>query len=481
MIITLVLEDEKPLARNICSSIQTINENFVVKYVAHSGKQAIELLQEHKIDVAFIDINVPIVSGIEVAKYIKDNKPQTQFVILSGYQEFEYAQKALRYGAVDYLLKPLDKQQLKKTLEKIYKIKYKSDIDSYIKTPESKTDTSDKCYFGFYCIGSCADEFNEIEQAQEVKTKKQEFNLLLNKCFANSDLFISDGKEINEAFVFISNIKTSPVKAMQNLFEMSKFSMPVTMFFCDETVPLSQTRSIFYKNKAKFLQSVYLQKSSLIVGERNLKTKADLAPILSEIEIISKTQDKFKIEEFLHKMLNTQDTAKEELLFLSKSFFLKLCENISSNVQYLELEGEISYAINSAHTIADLNNALVQILNTYFYWYINKGDNTAEIAQKLKQFLDSNYSRDIKNSEIEKKMGYTNFYIRKVFKDTFGMLPSAYLNNLRIEKAKQLLAVQVQVKDVSASVGYQDPLYFSKVFKKAVGLSPTQYAKVNKD
>lgn len=104
----LVVEDEPPIQRSICQKIEESNENFKVIAAIDNGKDAIQYLIEHPVDVMFVDMNLPIVSGKEILKFCYSEKLPVLPVVLSGYTDFEYVKCAVANHAVDYLLKPLN-------------------------------------------------------------------------------------------------------------------------------------------------------------------------------------------------------------------------------------------------------------------------------------------------------------------------------------------------------------------------------------
>ncbi len=480
MIKTLVLEDEKPIARSIKRAIESLNENFEVVYIANNGRQALEYIKSEKIDVAFIDINVPVISGIDVLKYIHEEKLEIIPVILSGYQEFSYAQKAISLGVHEYLIKPIDKDKMQDTLNNIYlklcNKKMRSQIFSTAETANPKGIIGEYCYFGFYSIGVAVEEYSDNVKVNDIILQKKTINALLQNAFNKENLFMAGGKEINEEFVFFHNCEQSPCDKMREIFDSNNFDIPITMFLSNKPVKLSSVSEVFYRNRHNFMSCSYLHKSKLVIGENFSVKRLELSPLLKEIAQILPSSNKQHVESILGSIFSQDMLTREDTAYLAKTFFFKICEKVSVEVNFLDIEPEICYAVDSAYSKEELINGLSQILNTYFYWYINDADSPVQLAKGLKQHIECNFEKNLSNSELEQKFGYSCFYLRKVFKESYGILPSAYLNNLRIEKAKELLLLNVQVKEVSSQLGYQDPLYFSKVFKKAVGVSPVKFA-----
>lgn len=127
----LVVEDEKLIARDISRSISRVNSNFEVTAVASNGKDALDIIDELLPNVVFTDIRMPVMDGLELAKTINDKYDFIMCVILSGYNDFEYAKQAIHSNVMDYLLKPVNDKELSTVLGKIEKnlFAFQKDLD----------------------------------------------------------------------------------------------------------------------------------------------------------------------------------------------------------------------------------------------------------------------------------------------------------------------------------------------------------------
>lgn len=126
----LVVEDEVVVLQNMCEFIQGIGEPFLLLGSARNGVEALEYFRKQPVHILLTDIRMPQMDGLKLIEEVHKTWPQTYTVILSGYNDFKYAQQAIKYGVKDYLLKPLNKIELVSTLVGIYEKTYES-IDSY--------------------------------------------------------------------------------------------------------------------------------------------------------------------------------------------------------------------------------------------------------------------------------------------------------------------------------------------------------------
>lgn len=115
----IVAEDEKLIANNIAKYISTCDSSFEVVSICYDGFSALKEIEQCNPHVLFTDIKMPLMDGLAIVEHIHNNTPHVRCIIISGYNDFEYAKTAIKFKAFDYLLKPLNKFELSKTLRKI--------------------------------------------------------------------------------------------------------------------------------------------------------------------------------------------------------------------------------------------------------------------------------------------------------------------------------------------------------------------------
>ena len=116
----LVADDERFIANNLAKNISDLHPGFTVDYIARDGEEALQFLKTHEVDLVFTDIKMPVIDGLTLTKKLYDTRPHTKVVIISGYNDFDLVKSALQYNAFDYLLKPVNKQELQNLLQKLY-------------------------------------------------------------------------------------------------------------------------------------------------------------------------------------------------------------------------------------------------------------------------------------------------------------------------------------------------------------------------
>jgi YesN/AraC family two-component response regulator len=115
----VVVEDEKLIAKNIAKNIELVNKNFKVISIENNGEDALSFIKQHTPNVIFTDIQMPVMDGIELIKHISEYSNYIKCVVLSGHDDFAYAQSAIEYGVFAYLLKPVNLEELSNILKRL--------------------------------------------------------------------------------------------------------------------------------------------------------------------------------------------------------------------------------------------------------------------------------------------------------------------------------------------------------------------------
>ena len=152
----LIVEDEIKIRRGLASLISKHTEHIVVGE-AKNGLEGFEMAERFQPDLVITDVRMPVMDGLEMIRRMREKKMPQLFLILSGYSEFEYARKAIKYGCEDYLLKPLAPQDITETLRRI-----EEKLEKEIKPPEKV-----ERIFRDYLIGNGEQQFNEEELAKK--------------------------------------------------------------------------------------------------------------------------------------------------------------------------------------------------------------------------------------------------------------------------------------------------------------------------
>ncbi len=417
----LLLADDEGIVTDSLRFI--IEKKFPDKFeieIAKTGRQVIEMAEVFRPDIAFMDIQMPGINGIEAMKELRQSNPSIVLIIMSAYDKFEYAREAINLNVLDYLNKPFNKDMIADVLKRaIAKI----------------------------------DELREKRSNELLIREKMESVIpMIETGFIYSILFQENYG--NEADKYRSLLSIDENKGFMIVIEARGENDK------EDTGPVGAGIRI---------QPKYERIRELIKGSLN----CIVGPLLSNkiicfISIKDDSQDNSESESFLEKAKKLSDelsekTGTEFRIGIGPARPLRsLYESYSLALDALGFsEGQIVHAndLPRGHRSSGDTN--------------KKGESTAQTA---KRYIEENYVKDISLDDVAGYVEVSPFYLSRTFKEETGETFMEYLTSLRMKKAMELMKdPDYSIKDICTAVGYSDPNYFSRIFKKSEGLTPTEY------
>jgi len=487
MIRILIVEDEPPIARAVKQMIETSSNAFEVVGCEINGQTALLRMEEEEVDVVITDIRMPVMDGLEFLERAIVMNPNCLSVVLSGHQDFTYAQTALRLGAFDYLLKPLAPDKLKHLLNRLEEAFSKNALQSNrgkwdVSTFQSAmTSGNTDCWVVLANAGSWPLIPDDTLVPGAAFWKKHSPKKLIRYFMQQQEeVLVLEGKVSTECVFILKNIKEDRVKLLvQKLYiELTNLTaLPITIYCADSPVVFWETGHLVRAMRSKLYNNIKLCTGGLLL-DFEVKEKSDVKltdlPTFDVVGALCINN---------YKMLNealstTIDSAIEK--GITQQEFLRFLDIVINDERLIaqstaNLKFELSEAISNAVNAEGLKEDLAQILNQFNL--VESKTDKKELILQIENYLIENYTKSISNELLSELFGFVPSYISKIFRGQTGMSPSEYLTKLRIEKAKSLLDEQqdLLVREVGVLVGYNDPYYFSKAFRKITGLWPTQY------
>lgn len=534
MISVVIIEDEYLIRERIKKCIDWTALGFEIIGEACNGDEAMNLVEKLLPDIAIVDINMPFMNGLEFSKAVNDKKMGIKIVILTGYSNFDYAREALKAGAVDYLLKPVDeieitrimtvlksKIELEKSLaDNFEKLKIKSQIENNAEkdkfmqsvfdiefTKTNGVDTAKfKTYFpeldekhllvviiGIDNISGIITEKNDYDVWMfAVKNIIEEYFGQTENCCVTYDfkgriaivLNIGFDKDIKSMESFISICRN----AQNSIIRFLGFSVSIGIggeYNLYENICFSYKEAVSaLKNKIILGNNSIIEFSSLNVMEsRNTDFQ-----FRKNILISLRMGDIHKIQEIIHEYIELVEFKKmnvESIYIIIFEFNLAIQEFINEKkVNLAEYDIEMKELINPWDLIE--RSESLQELDE---WLCNKAYKVLEMCTGLKisvntalideitRFINSNYMNFNLNLDMLARNVFMNpSYISSSYKKDTGISLTEKITEVRMIKAKEILdAGNTALDTVANLVGYNDPYYFSKCFKKYFGVSVSKY------
>lgn len=523
----MIVDDEPYIRQGLQILINWEKYGFLVCGEAENGKEAIELMRREHFDLIITDIKMPIMNGIELIEYTWNNiSKDIRFIILSGFYEFEYAKKAIKYDVSDYVLKPVQREDLIRALED-YKVQYKGKINE-----QKMVEFSEKVMFdrhlsrllsgkgdsetSEYVVSHLNDRKNlryislEFDHSVEPfsklrdKDKRKAQNILYEtlKDYLKNDWYHAfiDGNVVGNSysvgFIYSKKLATlsglDEKKYISNLYHTLRNQITYKfVLYIGQKVDDIQSLPNSFKSAtiAKNFQLFSNRKNISYYDEIESKVNTDKSPVNKEImdDLI------LAIEENDIQAINNVC----EVIYEHFKDLVADLEIININLNYLKFN-----LINIAKELdPDFDQAEV-------YRMISRGSyNEIAAGRSIHYFQEfaleySNYLKQLRKnsfggvlSEVEKEITehymdnlslkslgekyYVNSaYLGQIFKKQYGIPFKDYLNNYRIDRATELLLrTDDKIYNISNAVGFNNTDYFISKFVQLKGSTPLQYRK----
>lgn len=495
----VIADDEYFIRKRIIKLIPWEKLQLTLIGEAENGEEVLSLLTSHPVDLLLLDIKMPKLSGIEVAKYIHEHTPHTHIIILSGYDDFQYAQSAIRAGVKEYLLKPVQQEELLQAiLSCISSIEIRSDIHHRLQLYEqyewrhhlSTVRDGARSYEDFctsypeftkynYSIYSTmyAEKF-PLQKARELSEQLYQANLVC--------VYSQESEYICSLQIFI--LEKEDVEQIDKLFsDFIQNQEHYVYLYLDEVFSTHDNWAAYY------------QRSLHLITERYFSTSPNLY-----IRYSHHTTPKFEEEVLLlRKELSAALHTNEEAVLRQylKQVFQSLREKKSCNYLclaiteiftiyhlYFHIPEQLTQSVSdfAASILATEHSLDALEAEALFYGLeciqkIETVPSDVVVCRKIREYIEAHFcDPTLSVSEIAENLGMTASYLGSIFKKVHHCSILQYLSNLRIETAKKLLKDgDLKITEIAEASGYSDVYYFSKKFKKACGCSPKTYANSN--
>ncbi|KGE16264.1 response regulator transcription factor [Paenibacillus wynnii] len=534
----LIIDDEEPLreAITILGDWQGLGVEQLLE--ATNGNMGLDMLRQHKIDLAIVDMKMPELNGSEFLQIVEQDYPDLLTIVISGYNDFEYTRQAIRSKVVDYLLKPVNRIDLNAALQKaidILEAKRKKEsefINKNITLNMSLPKLKEKMYFSIIersfknqsneaflpLIGAdtagnhfVAGHMRVLNLEQVRKERFHKDSDLLHFAVTNVINEISDDQL--QAFSFLSPkgereyIAIFTMKggykedaAYRTLYHMKKVASSLKELFGFVVAaglghPYGDIMDIAksYDTAKTVLNSVDLLKlkGSIVANHSDKITSKDNPSLTSRMPLIrnalesgSMNHAKSILSEFTKKWRDSEGFSIGEADRTLQEFIILLNDVASElNVPLERLRSEEEKGLGGLGILGDFASfeqfeaLLNEILDRYSA-EISKvlaGDRSSVLGN-IKAYIDNHYFENIKISLFTDKYFLSREYLMKLFKGQYGYGIHEYVQKVRMDKAKDLLGdPNLKIQDISEMLGYKDKNYFSKAFRNYYECSPTEY------
>lgn len=494
----VLIEDEPPILQMAKILIESFGLNFEVSGCAYNGEDGLTLIREQKPDVVITDIRMPMKDGLTLIQELEYELPDISWIILSGYAEFDYAVKALQLGVSDYILKPIDPPRIKAVLEKlIQELEAKQERKkneslqlSLIEGtfPQDRTELfSDEVYYPALLVaGNLASNLHDaINPGKACFDASFEKSLQSRKPEEVRSLFFVEGMAANQKLVLFGGCKnlTEPVieAVFSGLLEDWDHSIPLHVFFGSGITSIQDFPIMIQSLLSQSLNELHIGKSEVC---RVIETDAFSVPYWKFKSYYDKLSRHSIFSIFKADLLAWVSEWEEQGYPQAAVEIIlnRIIEDLNqAEGQYVLESWDIQELFTLCNDTRSLIDAFLQLVEEVYFAHVSGRDEwksmSAGLAEEISLYLRSRYDQPISYEDLQDQFGYHKDYLAQLFRQQFHVSPNKYLTQIRMEHAKQLMAAKtaLSLKQIATSAGYEDQLYFSKVFKSIEGVSPSKY------
>ncbi len=530
MLKVFLAEDEFIIREGIKNNIDWQAHGYEFCGEASDGELAFPLIQKTRPDILITDIKMPFVDGLALSRLVKKELPETEIIILSGYEEFDYAKEAIQIGVARYLLKPINGETLLQEIDSVAEIilgkqKEKEIREKYQKEMEENSLRDQMDLFQHLVTGDCSmEELLSVADKLDLKIMAPWYSIVLLKIqsmkhdyeeYSGSivvvderiaklaepeHVLIFDRALEGRAFLFKADSEDELLAYQKEYLGDVKEVLSSYMnlrYFGGIGTPVNRLREIpaSFEDASHAFAHRYLVAESCILDSSLLMQEGAVEQEDFRISAVNPEQiDRTKMQEFLR----TGDL--DEVVYFVDEFFGKLDGGaMKSRIfrQYITMDAyfsivdflkglglqkdEIEAPDQDSSILQDEKSAMdyiVRIMEKALVLREKKASSRYEdVVSEVIHYIEDNYAQEeLSLNLLASHVNFSPNHLSMIFSQQTGQTLIRYLTDYRMNRAKELLRCSSKKSSViSMEVGYKDPHYFSYLFKKTQGMTPTQY------
>ncbi|GEN56168.1 hypothetical protein GCM10012290_06780 [Halolactibacillus alkaliphilus] len=487
---------------------------------AHDGEEALRVIEETKPDLVVTDINMPKLSGIDFIKRVKETDQSPLFILISAYNDFHYVQEAMKLGCHDYILKPIDEAELDQALNKVVeKIRGDQHVAALVKNhneemkkhylmnylysglPMDLVMVNEEDYavdFNHYAVLIFKLQYHSIEEFNKVGHMSQEhvkqIGQLLTQALAGWDHIVFDYHQ--ESWVTIvsgmtpSDMGELSKRLVKQLYNQTEMAFHACFSHIYHT--LAELNQGYEEAKCLSRYTMFLDAEAVLGFSYNIDSQQFKA--LNTQGLLKELKESIEQKSYHHakKVLEDLFTVSKHINPEALDMIYDTCYQLTTLIQGTlvatePLEADVERILHTTYDdmkrltdIKQLQAFMQEMLYVALYDHDHHEERYSKLVRDGIRVIKTKYQENLNLETICDEIAVSKNYFSYLFKREVGMNLWQYLTEYRIKKAKQLLLeTDMKSYEIAFHVGYENPSYFSMVFKKYEAMTPNQYRQKN--
>lgn len=523
----LIVDDER-LVRNLLKAcIKWEDIGLTIIGESSGAIEGLQMVDKLHPDIIFTDICMPAMDGLEFSKRVVEKHPHIKIIILTGHEEFEYAKKGIKVGIADFLLKPINRDEIRKTAltAKTKILRERTQIEEYDRLKEQLQQdmpflkeklfnelvqgNSDlylmKEKISYFCIKFTDDTFRiivvDVSNTSDDDNLDEEMRLILKiRClelvlqYFKNDQYVNSFLDNGQKVVILCNDSSI------DLWECceSVKSMLINRLKCFVNIGIGNAYQKLEKIHVSYKEACDALKYRFIAGNNQIINFSDICAfehnasnmdytIMDNFCFYLKSGLKEKADVLIGQAFNelkSSVSSKEQVRVFACNFIANilnvLIETKVKQEDVFEQSSQPFETIFRLDTLPEMEKH-IQSVSQRVIQSINslQGKKAKKIIQDVRVYIDANYTAsDLTLSDVAKRFYVNLSYLSRAFKEETGLPFIEYINRMRMENAIKLLKeTDKKAYEIAEEIGINDPHYFSACFKKYTGVSVNEYKK----
>ncbi|XJZ26987.1 response regulator [Bacillota bacterium Lsc_1132] len=524
MMKVLIVDDEVLERKALTKIMNRSSEDVRVIGEAPNGRKAIEMALKYRPDIIFMDIKMPGIDGVKAVKEIKKIDPSIRFIMVSAFNTFEYAKEVMQQGVREYILKPSSQKDILASLQRVVsdileERKQKEEQKSLRENLDRAVSIAQKEWVSSLLLNQVQDlTFEEWGQLLGEEITSGWMMIFSLKLSAETDI---SPNELQRWNVWLKDALKTNVNHYETMVgPLGEYQVPI-LFLCKRITGKNHYKadalSIIEHIQSEFYKSGFNGDLKVGVGHpyhhayELTKSYHEAAAALRQLEktanrkILFCTKDALAVPvsgssvlEVEKQLLDTVRQGETKQVLSAFDVFVSRLDDGNPNEQLIKRSFDELFVLlhrmlhdlgihyEEKFRVEDMDNSeeiimkgkayLLSIVHHVQVW---RNNHAKGMLYKAKEYIENHFAEALTLESVAEYVELSPYYFSKLFKDRFGMTFIDYLTNVRIQHAKvAMLDPRRSLKEICYSIGYKDPNYFSRVFKKHTGVSPTEFRKV---
>ena len=503
----MLVEDEEFILQGIRCIIDWEEISMKVVSMARNGREALEMFRKEPVDILVTDVEMPQMNGLDLIKEIRRIQPWTRCIILSGYDEFEYARRALRLDVEEYILKPVNEDQLRQALVRAAehldeidrkKIGSMEDKIGWHKFLNGKLDASEMAEF-YQILPAMGREEQVCGAIMKIDTGSLENNEGIQVILTEIQKLTAKLKTIylspDTLFLLLYDSEETITKQAADLFGGLQYHLESKygiMTFFTIAAPINEYEKLpeCYKTASRLQKYRILEGYGSCIDDNYIRDRATQDVVIDETQlrkmILKKDRDGalHYIEDLF--INNLRSEVSVDVLYQLALKLVIILQDIKREYKLgqpgnMQDFSEMIEQIYKADDLVGLKSVFISEIAEIITYLHTEDSQYTPVVKQIMAEVRKNYKEDINLKTLSYKYHMNASYLGQIFQKEAGCSFTQYLSNTKNRIAKDLiLNTNMKINDIAREVGYPDTSYFYRKFKQCYGVSPASLRTVKK-